>query len=117
MLLAILVGLFCAATVSHQLTPFVMVMSVVGLIVARRCTLTGLPTILIVILLAWISYMTEPYWAGHLKDMVGSVGDVSGTVSSSVVARASRGSDEHQLVGQARMLTAGLLVAMAAWGY
>ncbi|WP_163697795.1 hypothetical protein [Mycolicibacterium sarraceniae] len=115
-LLAILVGLFCAATVSHQLTPFVMVMSVVGLIVARRCTLTGLPTILIVILLAWISYMTEPYWAGHLKDMVGSVGDVSGTVSSSVVARASRGSDEHQLVGQARMLTAGLLVAMAAWG-
>ena len=115
-LLVIVVGLFSAVTVSHQLTPFVMVMSLVGLIVARRCTLTGLPILLIVILLAWISYMTEPYWTGHLRDIVGSLGDVRGTVSSGVVARASRGSDEHQFVGQARMLTAGLVVVMAAWG-
>lgn len=115
-LLAIVVGLFTAATVSHQLTPFAMVMSAAGLIIARRCTLTGLPTLLAVILMAWISYMTYPYWSGHFADLISSVGDVGGTVSSSVVARASQGSAEHQLVVYARILTTGLLFLLAGLG-
>jgi hypothetical protein len=115
-LLAVLVGLFTAATVSHQLTPLAMVICAVGLVVARRCTLTGLPVLLIVIFMAWVSFMTQSYWTGHLEEILGSVGDVGGTVSSSVVARASEGSAEHQWVVNARMATTGLIFVMACVG-
>ena len=115
-LLAVIVGLFAAATVSHQLTPFAMLMSAGGLVLARRCTLSGLPVLLGVILVAWISYMTYPYWSGHLSVIVGSVGDVNGTVSANVVTRTSHSSEEHQLVLYARIATTLLLFAMAAWG-
>ena len=83
--LAVVVGLFATATVSHQLTPFAMIMSAAGLVVARRCALTGLPLLLVVMLMAWISFMTQAYWGGHLDDVVSGVGDVGGTVSSSVI--------------------------------
>ncbi|BBY94136.1 hypothetical protein MGALJ_38050 [Mycobacterium gallinarum] len=115
-LLAVIVGLFAAATVSHQLSPFAMLMSAAGLVLARRCTLTGLPVLLGVILVAWISYLTYPYWSGHLGVIVGSVGDVNGTVSANVVTRTSHSSEEHQLVLYARIATTLLLFAMAAWG-
>jgi hypothetical protein len=115
-LLAVIVGLFAAATVSHQLTPFAMVMSAAGLVLVRRCTLTGLPVLLGVILVAWISYMTYPYWSGHLSVIVGSVGDVNGTVSANVVTRTSHSSEEHQLVLYARIATTLLVFAMAALG-
>jgi hypothetical protein len=114
--LAIVVGLFTAVTASHQLTPVAMVMSSAGLVVARRCTLTGLPVMLLMIFMAWISFMTQTYWTGHLEEIVGSVGDVSGTVSASVVARASKGSAQHQWVVHARMLTTGMVFLMAGWG-
>ena len=115
-LLAVIVGLFAAATVSHQLTPFAMVMSAAGLVLVRRCTLTGLPVLLGVILVAWISYLTYPYWSGHLSVIVGSVGDVNGTVSANVVTRTSHSSEEHQLVLYARIATTVLVFAMAALG-
>ena len=66
--------------------------------------------------MAWISYMAQTYWTGHLAEMVSGIGDVSGTVSSSVVERASDGSAEHQLVVYARILTTVLLFSMAGWG-
>ncbi|WP_006243709.1 hypothetical protein [Mycolicibacterium tusciae] len=115
-LLAVIVGLFAAATVSHQLTPFAMVLSAAGLILARRCTLTGLPVLLGVILLGWISYMTYPYWSGHLGVILGSVGDVNGTVSANVVVRTSHSSEEHQLVLYARIATTLLIFVMAVVG-
>lgn len=115
-LLAVVIGLFVAATVSHQLTPFVMVMSTAALVAVRRCSLTGLPLLLGAVLAGWISYMTVPYWSGHLDSMVGQVGDVGSTVSSSVVARAVGGTAEHQLVGHVRLLSAALLLSLAGWG-
>lgn len=115
-LLAVIIGLFAAATVSHQLTPFAMLMSAAGLVLARRCSLTGLPVLLGVILVAWISYMTYPYWSGHLSVIVGSVGDVNGTVSANVVTRTSHSSEEHQLVLYARIATTLVVFALAALG-
>lgn len=115
-ILAVIVGLFAVATFSHQLTPFAMVMSAAALILTRRCMLTGLPMLLGVILLAWISYLTYPYWSGHLAVILGSVGDVEGTVSSNVVVRTTHSNDEHQAVLYARIATTLLLFLIAGWG-
>ena len=110
--LAVVVGLFATATVDHQLTPFAMLMSATGLVVARRCALTGLPVLLVVILLAWISFMTQAYWGANIDDVMSGVGDVGGAVGD----RVSLGNADHLLVVHARMLTTVLVFLVAGWG-
>jgi hypothetical protein len=112
----VVVGVFVTATISHQLTPFAMIIGVAGLVIARRCTLSGLPILLGVLLLAWVSYMTQAYWGANLGEVMGGVGDVSGTVTSSVADRAALGDTGHQFVVQVRMATTVLVFAAAAWG-
>lgn len=115
-LLLLLVGLFTVATVSHQLTPVLMLAACTGLILAHRCIITGLPTLLIVILVAWLSFMTAPYWSGHLGEIFGGIGDVTGNVSTSVMDRATSSDQQHQQVVYTRIaLTVGLLV-LASFG-
>ena len=114
--LAVVVGLFATATVSHQLTPFAMIVSAAGLVVARRCTLTGLPVLLVVIVLAWISFMTHEYWGGKLGELMSGVGNIGGTVSSNIADRAGLGAAEHLLVVRARVLAALLVFLIAGVG-
>jgi hypothetical protein len=114
--LAVLVGLFIAATVCHQLTPFAMIISVAGLVIARRCTLSGLPVLLTVILMAWISYLTQAYWGSNLGEVMSGVGDVGGTVSDSVSERASLGGAERQIAINARIGTTLMVFAIAGLG-
>jgi hypothetical protein len=66
--------------------------------------------------MAWISFMTQAYWGGHFNEVVSGVGDVGGTVSSSVMDRSSLGNAEHQLVVRARMLSTMLVFLIAGWG-
>ncbi|MDQ4105044.1 MAG: hypothetical protein M3186_15520, partial [Actinomycetota bacterium] len=115
-LLLLAVGLFTAATVSHQLTPFLMVAACAGLVLARRCVVTGLPMLLAVILVGWISYLTVAYWSGHLGSLLEGIGNVIGNVSSSVWGRASSGSTQHHTVLLVRAaLTVGLF-GLAVFG-
>ncbi|MGH4025400.1 MAG: lipopolysaccharide biosynthesis protein [Pseudonocardiaceae bacterium] len=57
-LLLLLLGVFVVASASHQLTPFLMVGACAGLVLARRCVVTGLPVLLIVILAGCIIYLS-----------------------------------------------------------
>ncbi|MGH4010334.1 MAG: hypothetical protein ACRDTH_19605, partial [Pseudonocardiaceae bacterium] len=108
-LLLLAVGLFAVATVSHQLTPFLMVAACAGLVLARRCVVTGLPMLLTVILVGWISYMAVAYWSGHLGSLLEGIGNVIGNLSTSVWDRASSGSTQHHMVLFVRaVLTVGL---------
>lgn len=113
---AVIVGLFVTITVCHQLTPFAALSGITGLVVARRCALVGLPVLFGVLVLAWISFMTQAYWGGHFSQVVSGVGDVGGTMSSSVADRASLGNAQHQLVVHARMLTTVLVFLIAGFG-
>jgi len=108
-LLLVLIGIFVTSTVSHQLTPFLMLATCVGLVIVRRCTLRGLPVLLGVILIGWISFGTVAYWSGHLSTIFGHIGQISGNLSSSVGNRLV-GTPVHQLVLYSRV---GLPIAMA----
>ncbi|WP_433029716.1 hypothetical protein [Actinomycetospora sp. CA-053990] len=107
-LLGMLLVLFAAATVSHQLTPFVMVIAAGALALARRSTLRGLPVLLGVLLVAWVSLMTASFWTGHLPDVLGGVGDVSGNVATSITARTG-GDPAHAVVVLVRVALFGVL--------
>jgi O-antigen/teichoic acid export membrane protein len=115
-LLLLVIGLFTAATVSHQLTPLLMLFAATGLVLARRCTAKGLPLLLGVILLAWLSYMTVAYWSGHLGGLLSALGNLTGNVSSSVAERTEGVGAQHEVVVLTRIGTAVLVLGLAAVG-
>jgi hypothetical protein len=113
-LLLLLIGIFATSTVSHQLTPFLMLATCAGLVIVGRCTLRGLPVLLAVILIGWISFGTVAYWSGHLSTIFGHIGHVGGNLSSSVGNRII-GTPVHQLALYSRvvlpLVMAGLAIA------
>ncbi|MGW7517469.1 lipopolysaccharide biosynthesis protein [Streptomyces sp. NPDC054796] len=115
-LLAVLIGLFVASVAGHQLTPFVMLGVLIGLILVRRTTLYGLPLLCGVLVAVWVCYLAEPYWSGHFDELFGGVGGVGGNVSSSVSGRIEGGSETHKLVLYVRVALAGGTLGLAGLG-
>jgi hypothetical protein len=117
-LLTFLVALFAVIVASHQLTPFPAISACLGLVAVGRCSLRGLPTLMVVISVGWISFMAYGYWSGHLDEVLGGVGQVTSNVSSSVAGRAYESGPQHLQVLHARMglaLVVGLLAVVGAW--
>ncbi|MEU6393718.1 exopolysaccharide Pel transporter PelG [Streptomyces sp. NPDC046939] len=116
-LLVLLLAVFAATVPAHQLTPFMMLGVLTALVLAGRCVLPGLPLLCGVMAVGWLGFAAEPYWAGHLGDLLGGVGGIGGNVSSSVSGRL-RGSDpQHALVLYARVLLAGGVLTGALCGW
>jgi hypothetical protein len=115
-LLLLLVAIFVTSAVSHQLTPFLMLAACAGLVLARRCTLTGLPVLLGVILIGWISFGTVAYWSGHLAGIFSGVGHLGANVSSSVGDRLTGSTPLHQDALYIRVGFAAVVMAAAGLG-
>ncbi len=115
-LLAVLIAIFVVSTVSHQLTPFLMVGVCAGLVLARRTTLTGLPVLFGVILIGWLSFAATGYWSGHLAEIFGGIGHLGGNVSSGVGGRLQGASPGHELVLYLRVGFAAVVLALAGAG-
>jgi hypothetical protein len=115
-LLAVLIAIFVVATVSHQLTPFLMVGVCAALVLARRSTLTGLPVLFGVILIGWLSFAATGYWSGHLAEIFGGIGHLGGNVSSGVGGRLQGASPGHELVLYLRVGFAAVVLALAGAG-
>ncbi len=115
LLLLLLIAIFVVSTLSHQLTPFLLIAACAGLVLVRRCTPRGLPILFAVIAIGWISYGTVAYWSGHLSTVFGDFGHLGGTVSASVSSRVI-GTPIHQLVDKTRIGLAGLMAVMAIAG-
>ncbi|RLU92093.1 hypothetical protein CTZ27_19720 [Streptomyces griseocarneus] len=116
-LLLVVIALFAASVASHQLTPFVMLGVLTALVLARRCTLRGLPLLCGVMLAVWVGFLAEPYWSGHFNELFGGLGSLGGNVSSSVSGRIEGGSATHKLVLYVRVALAGGVLACAALGW
>ncbi|MCQ4083276.1 hypothetical protein NGB36_22385 [Streptomyces sp. RB6PN25] len=116
-LLVLVIALFAASVVSHQLTPFVMTGVVAALVVWRRVDLRGLPLLCGVMVICWVAYLAEPYWSGHWGDLFGSFGSLGANVTSSVSGRIQGGSSTHKLVLYARVGLAAGVLALAAYGW
>jgi hypothetical protein len=114
-LLAILLGIFVVSTTSHQLTPFNMIAACLGLVVVRRCTITGLPVLLAVIVTGWVSFAAVAFWSGHMSALFGDLGNLSGNLNSSVAGRLT-GTTQHLSVLEARTASAAAFLLMAGAG-
>jgi hypothetical protein len=114
-LLLLLILIFAVSTLSHQLTPFLMIVTCAGLVLVGRCWPRGLPAIFAVILVGWISYGAVGYWSGHASVIFGNLGELSGTLSASVSGRVI-GTPIHQWADKSRIGLAALMVLLALGG-
>jgi O-antigen/teichoic acid export membrane protein len=110
-LLALVLGIFTFTTMSHQLTPFLMIGTTAVLVLVGRCVLRSLPLLMLVIGVAWISFMAVGYWSGHLHELLGAVGQLGANVSGSVKGREGNSSAAHLMVLHVRVA-----LALGAWG-
>jgi hypothetical protein len=115
-LMVIVIVLFAAAVPSHQLTPFAILAGVTALVVFGRCSARGLPWLMVVMLAAWITFLSAGYLAGHLSELSGQVGQVD-TIAAANVGNRLRGSTGHQLVVQIRLAVTALLWGLAVLGW
>jgi hypothetical protein len=114
-LIAILALIFLAMTVSHQLTPFLLLGGLIALLIFGRTTLRGFPVILAVTMVAWISLGAIAFWSGHLNLIVGDVGHLGANVSTSLTGRI-QGSPGRLSVLGIRIALAGVIAVIALVG-
>ncbi len=114
--LALLIAIFAVSTVSHQLTPMFMIAACGGLVLARRCTAPGLPILLGVILVGYVSFAAVGYWSGHLSSVFGGVGDLGFNVSTSVSSRLAGTSPLHLLALHAKVGLGAVVLGLAGIG-
>jgi hypothetical protein len=107
--------LIAAAVGSHQLTPWMLLASLVLLVGLRRCTARGLPVITLVLLVVWMTYLAAAYLNGHLKPLLGQTLDVQGAVAANVSGRL-QGSANHLLVVRLRLVMTALIWGLAVVG-
>ncbi len=100
-LVVLIVATFTAIVASHQLTPFALLGAVTALVVLNRCNLTALPIIMGIILVTWLRFFAEAYFAGHAEHITSQVGAVGETVTANMTSRLS-GSTGHVMVVYAR---------------
>ena len=109
----VLALVFCATIVmSHQLTPFVLLMSVGVLTVTGRTCSPRLGSGIALAIVLWLSTAASAYLAGHPLLFVES----DGAVESNVAARLG-GSPGHVLVVQVRTVMALACWSLAAVGF
>ncbi|MGH2716991.1 MAG: hypothetical protein ACRDJU_00200 [Actinomycetota bacterium] len=114
-LIAAITIIFLGISISHQLTPFLLIGGLIGLVVFGRTTLRGLPLLFAVIAVAWISLGAVTFWANHLSFIFGGVGKIGANVNTSLTGRI-QGSPGRLVVLYTRIALAGAILVLALIG-
>ena len=114
-LLVAMVLIFGTSVASHQLTPFAIVGGVVGLVVFRRLSTSGVVPIMIVLTGSWLLFMATTFLGGHLAGLLEEVGQTQELASAAVGDRLG-GSPGHRFVVQGRLLFTGAVWFLALVG-
>jgi len=116
MVMIMLMGVIClACAISHQLTPFAIILALGALLITRRLGRPELILLAILFTVGWLSLGASNFWIGHLSAIFGSFGDIGSAVGSNVVNRVT-GNPSHILVTQLRIAVIGALYLAAVIG-
>jgi hypothetical protein len=106
-------AVFAALVVTHQLTPYALLLELLVLVCFRRLSWTQAPLVLAVLAIGWLNLGAQEFWASHLHVLTGDVSNVGSSVDQSLVARTG-GSGAHIVsIGSRLGITAGLAIAAA----
>ncbi len=111
-----LTGLICfASAISHQLTPYAIVLALSAAFVTHRLGRPELIVLTSLFAVGWLSLGAADFWMGHLTTIFGSVGNISSTIGSNVTKRVN-GSTSHRVVVDVRILITAALFFLAGIG-
>jgi hypothetical protein len=113
-LAALLVAVFLTAVIvaSHQLTPFMLLVSATALVAIGRCWSSRFPLLLAVLAVIWLVYPASAYLAGHpLLDGFGLDAATAANLDSRL-----QGTPGHLDVVHLRMVLTGIIWALALVG-
>lgn len=111
-LLAFLVLLLAALSMTHQLTPFMLAATLAVFALAGVLRPRLLPVIALTVAVGWVSFGAAAFWTGHLRTMFGGADE---SIGSGVEDRLT-GSEIHQWVLYVRISFALLVWVLAALG-
>jgi hypothetical protein len=103
------------SAISHQLTPYAIILALLACFVARRLGRPEFVVVAAILALGWLSLGASNYWVGHLSNIFGSAGKLSSTIGSNVVSRVT-GSSAHLFVVKVRILITLSIYLLAAVG-
>lgn len=116
-LICLLLLVYTASVVSHQLTQFFMLFFVTALVLLGATRLRSLPVVLVVISVAYFVWGAAGYWTGHLHELVSGIGDVRTSLQQNVSARTVGSADPARaVVVRARMGMTGAVWLLALLG-
>ncbi|WP_203986001.1 hypothetical protein [Sphaerisporangium rufum] len=116
-LLTLLVALFGATIATHQITPFMMLGALTGLIVLRRTTLSlALPVFLGLLVIAWVNYQATPFWSGRIDELFGGIGKIFANLQENTGDRLVGTDPSHALVLKVRLGITGVILLFAGVG-
>jgi hypothetical protein len=104
-----------AMAISHELTPYALILMLMGCLVTRRLGRPELVIVAALMVVGWLSLGASDYWIGHLNYIFSGFGQIGSTLSSNVTARVS-GSLAHRLAAETRILVIGGLYVLAVIG-
>ena len=100
--------MFVASAISHQLTPYAIVLALAACLLTRRLGRPELVAVAFLVTIGWLSLGASDYWIGHLSQIFGGIFQFGHTVGTNVSSRVV-GSESHRLIIDARiLLTVGL---------
>ncbi len=108
-----LIGL--ASSMSHQLTPYALMLELGACLLTRRLGRPELIVVMFIFAVGWLSLGASSYWIGHLNAIFGQVGQLSGTFGANVTSRVT-GSLSHRLIVDGRILCVIALYALGVIG-
>jgi hypothetical protein len=108
--------IFLAVAMSHQLTPYALILGLIGLLLTRRLGRPELVLLLIVLAAGWLSLGASNYWIGHLNDIFGSFGQFSSKLQDNVTNRVV-GGQTHVFIVELRILLTGGFLFLAGIGF
>jgi hypothetical protein len=113
--LGLLLLVCLASAISHQITPYALVLALAGCLLTRRLGRPELVVIAAVLAVGWLSLGASDFWVGHLSQIFGSIGRIGSTFGSNVTSRVT-GSASHRLVVDLRILLTATLFGLAVIG-
>jgi hypothetical protein len=113
--LAVIVAIFLAMAISHQLTPYAAGFAAAGLILLGVTSARALPLTMAVFVLTWFTFAAVPYLKRFLHGEVQNLGEVTQNFSASVESRLG-GSSQHVFVAEMRLVMTFFIGVLALAG-
>jgi hypothetical protein len=108
-LLTMIVLFFAVSVSSHQLTPFMTILEVTGLVVFQRCRVRNLPLLMVVMTVAWIVNMAIVFLKGNLYWIVQSIGNPTTNANPALVDVQKASAGLQQIILMGRVLVAAVI--------